>query len=101
MVDAHATDAPDADRLAALAKALGHPARVRILELLGPSARCHVGDLTAELGLAQSTVSEHIRILREAGVVDTGTLDGRPCYCIDRTSLAELGAGVGALLGAD
>ncbi len=89
------------DRLAVLAKALGHPARVRILRLLGVRATCVTGELAPELGLAASTVSEHLRILREAGLIETESADGRPCYCLSEDGLRTLVAGVNALIEPD
>jgi ArsR family transcriptional regulator, arsenate/arsenite/antimonite-responsive transcriptional repressor len=85
------------DRLAALAKALGHPARVRILRLLGVRATCVTGELAPELGLAASTVSEHLRILRQAGLIETESADGRRCYCLSDDGLRSLIAGVSDL----
>jgi DNA-binding transcriptional ArsR family regulator len=85
---------PSDEALAAVAKALGHPARVRILRLLGARTTCMTGELAPELGLAASTVSEHLRILREAGLIKTQTPDGRPCYCLDEQGLQSLLAGV-------
>ena len=94
-------DAPDdldEDRLAALAKALGHPARVRILRLLGRTPGCIGGTIVEAVGLAQSTVSEHLRILKAAGIV-TGEIDGpRVCYCLAPGALAPL---AGLLAGLD
>lgn len=87
----------DDDRLASLAKALGHPARVQIVRLLAARNACFVGDLAEELPLAQSTISEHLRILRDAEVVVSGTLEGRPCYCLGSASLDELRSGLEAL----
>lgn len=88
---------PDDDTLAALAKALGHPARVRILRLLAERRACITRDVVDELPLAQSTVSEHLRILREAGLVQTSTTDGRGAYCVAPQGLALLKAGVADL----
>lgn len=82
------------EELAALAKAVGHPARVRILRLLGARTTCMTRELAPELGLAASTVSEHLRILREAGLINTQTADGRPCYCLNEKGLQSLLAGV-------
>jgi ArsR family transcriptional regulator len=87
---------PD-DRLAALAKALGHPARVRIVRLLKVRATCVTGELAPELGLAPSTVSEHLRILREAGLIQTQSANGRPCYCINEEGLGSLISGLETL----
>lgn len=76
-----------ADDVATLAKALGHPARVRILRLLVEKGICISGDLADELPLAPSTVSEHLRILREAGLI-RGTVDGpRRSYCVNNQVL--------------
>lgn len=73
---------PDQD-LAQLAKALAHPVRVAILRQLLQDGDCVCGDLVGRLPLAQSTVSEHLKILKTAGFV-RGTIDGpRVCYCAD------------------
>lgn len=80
----------DDETLAAMAKALGHPARVKILRLLAERQACVTGDLVAELPLAQSTISEHLRILREAGLIQ-GEIEGpRTSYCVDRAGLAAM-----------
>ena len=74
---------PADEELAMLCKALGHPARIRILRILSEKGACISGDLADEFELAQSTVSEHLRILKEAKLVQ-GTIDGpRRCYCVD------------------
>ena len=68
--------------LATLAKALGHPARIRILRVLLAQDSCIAGDLQAEVGLAASTVSQHLKALKESGWVQ-GEVDGpRRCYCL-------------------
>jgi len=85
------TDAFDADlvRTAQLAKALAHPVRIRILEILGGRKGCICGGLVELLPLAQSTVSQHLRELREAGLIQ-GDVDGpRTCYCLDLKALDE------------
>jgi predicted transcriptional regulator len=81
----------DRDRaLAALAKALAHPARVRILRHLARAEGCICGDLVAELGLAQATVSQHLKILKTAGLV-RGRISGpATCYCLERPALGPL-----------
>jgi ArsR family transcriptional regulator len=77
---------PDVE-LARLAKALAHPSRIRLLRRLAGEARCFYGSLADELPLAASTVSQHLRILRDAGLV-RGEVDGpRTCYCINRDRL--------------
>lgn len=68
--------------LAALAKAMGHPARVRILRLLAERAGCVCGDIVAEVGLAQSTVSQHLAVLKDAGLVRGDVAGPRVCYCL-------------------
>jgi ArsR family transcriptional regulator len=83
--------------LARLSKAVGHPARVRILRLLAHRTTCVCGDLVDALPLAQSTVSQHLKVLRRAGLV-RGTIDGpRVCYCIEPTMLARWRALVATL----
>lgn len=81
-----------ADReLARLCKALAHPARVRLLKLLLSRDSCLCGELVDELPLAQSTVSQHLKILKAAGLV-AGTLDGpRTCYCVVPGRVRRLG----------
>lgn len=84
-------------KLASLAKALGHPARVRILKMLVADDTCIAGELADELPLAASTVSQHLKILKEVGLIK-GEVDGaRRCYCVDRSMLAHLKALVEAL----
>ena len=76
--------------LANLCKALGHPARVRILRILLEHDVCVAGELADQIDLAQSTVSQHLKILKESGLIK-GEIDGpRRCYCVNRTILAEL-----------
>jgi ArsR family transcriptional regulator len=85
------------NELAVLAKALGHPARVRILRLLLARDACVCGEIVAELPLAQATVSQHLKILRDSGLVQ-GEVDGpRVCYCVNRSRLGVLGSLVGEL----
>ena len=71
------------NKLAKYAKALGHPARIAILNLLAAKATCQCGDIVEELPLSQSTVSQHLKELKDAGLI-TGEIDGaKVCYCID------------------
>jgi DNA-binding transcriptional ArsR family regulator len=71
------------NRIANYAKALGHPARVAILRILLKQESCYCGDIVEELPLSQSTVSQHLKELKEAGIIK-GEIDGvRICYCID------------------
>ncbi|GGI08943.1 ArsR/SmtB family transcription factor [Egicoccus halophilus] len=90
-------DPPDDEALAALAKALGHPSRLKILRLLTERETCITRDVVDELPLAQSTVSEHLRILREAGLVQVSADGVRSTYCVSPTGLALLKAGVANL----
>lgn len=77
-------------RTAELAKALGHPARIAILEMLISRNTCVCGDITDELPLAQSTVSQHLKALKKAGIIK-GEIDGvRVCYCINEETSLEL-----------
>ncbi|MCK6509570.1 metalloregulator ArsR/SmtB family transcription factor [Myxococcota bacterium] len=70
-------------RLAELAKALGHSARVAILRLLMRRTSCICGEIVEELPLAQSTVSQHLKVLKEAGWI-RGEIEGpKVCYCIE------------------
>ncbi|MCA9593299.1 MAG: winged helix-turn-helix transcriptional regulator [Myxococcales bacterium] len=85
------------DELAALAKAIGHPARVRILRLLGRRDTCVCGDIVLELPLAQSTVSQHLKVLKDAGLVRGEVSGPRVCYCIEPAALRRLRALVGGL----
>lgn len=69
--------------VARYAKALSHPARVAILELLLRRCTCYCGNIVEELPIAQSTVSQHLRELKEAGLI-RGRIEGTSvCYCID------------------
>lgn len=75
------------EKLASLAKALANPARILILRILARRKACMCGDIVSEMALSQSTVSEHLRILKEAGAI-IGEVDGpRVCYCINRPVL--------------
>lgn len=79
-----------AEDLAKLAWALAHPARVRIVRLLLNRTSCMCGEIVEEMPLAQSTVSQHLKILKETGLVQ-GEIDGpRVCYCINKVALAKI-----------
>jgi DNA-binding transcriptional ArsR family regulator len=83
--------------LAILAKALGHPARVAILQFLIKSKACVCGDIVDELPLSQSTVSQHLSELKKAGLIK-GDIDGPSiCYCIDEKNWARAKKTVGDL----
>lgn len=79
-----------AEELAKLTWALAHPARVRIVRLLLSRTSCMCGEIVEEMPLAQSTVSQHLKILKESGLVK-GEIDGpRVCYCINKVAMAKL-----------
>ena len=79
----------DAEALAKICKALAHPARIKILNYLQKVNQCICGDIVEQLPLAQSTVSQHLKHLKAAGLIQ-GEIEGpRTCYCIDKTMLAK------------
>ena len=81
---------PDDRALADLAWAIAHPIRVRILRLLIERDACVCGELVGLLPVAQSTVSQHLKILKQAGLVQ-GEVDGpKVCYCVNPAALARL-----------
>ena len=78
------------NELAKVAKVFAHPARVAILEHLINSNTCFNGDLVGSLGLAQATISQHLRELKDAGIIK-GTIEGvSVCYCIDPERWEEI-----------
>jgi ArsR family transcriptional regulator, arsenate/arsenite/antimonite-responsive transcriptional repressor len=81
---------PDDAALAELAWAVAHPIRVRILRLLTEKDACVCGELVELLPVAQSTVSQHLKILKDAGLVQ-GEVDGpKVCYCVNPEGMARL-----------
>jgi ArsR family transcriptional regulator len=89
-------DAAD-EELASLAKAIGHPARVKILRIIAAKNGCICGDIVEEMALAQSTVSQHLKVLKEAGLI-RGDIDGpRVCYCLEPRTLRRFKALIGGL----
>ena len=85
-------------RIAGWAKALSHPARISILRTLSQRQTCLCGEIVEGLSLAQSTVSQHLRALREAGLIACESDGPRSCYCVDADSLRRLRAGIDQLL---
>ncbi|WP_127090076.1 ArsR/SmtB family transcription factor [Aquabacter cavernae] len=83
-------DGPLLHQLADRLKALSHPARLKVLVTLAGGDGCQCGAIVAGLPLAQSTVSQHIKVLLEAGLIRGGTEKGRACYCLDAEALATL-----------
>ncbi|KFB02011.1 ArsR family transcriptional regulator [Mangrovimonas yunxiaonensis] len=78
------------NQIAQLAKVFGHPARVAILEHLFKIDSCVCGDLVNEIGLAQATISQHLKELKQLGLIK-GTIEGTSvCYCIDKTNWAQM-----------
>lgn len=75
--------------LADVAKALSHPARIRILKILNNMSTCMVGSLVDKMPLAQSTVSQHLKELKRVGLID-GEIDGpKICYCVNNKALVK------------
>ncbi len=86
------------NRLADYAKALAHPARVAIVEYLATSNACMCGDIVDVLPLSQSTVSQHLRELKNAGLIK-GTIDGTSvCYCLNEQGWNEMQSMLGPFL---
>ena len=78
--------------IAKLAKAMAHPARVAIIDYLLKVDRCICGDIVNELPLAQPTISQHLRELKEAGLIK-GVIEGTAiCYCVNKAAFEALGA---------
>ncbi|RZJ65353.1 MAG: ArsR family transcriptional regulator [Flavobacterium sp.] len=78
------------NQIATIAKALGHPARIAIIEHLMKVNACICGDIVNELPLAQPTVSQHLKELKNAGIIK-GSIEGNSiCYCIDETTIEVL-----------
>jgi ArsR family transcriptional regulator, arsenate/arsenite/antimonite-responsive transcriptional repressor len=87
----------DEERLMHMMKALGHPARMQIVRYLSDNPACITGDLVDVLPLAQATVSQHLKVLRDAGLI-CGTIDGPAvCYCLDCENVTWFKEQVGLL----
>jgi len=88
------------NKLAQLLKAIAHPARIAILQEIIKSNTCICGDLVGELGLAQATISQHLKELKNAGLIQ-GTIEGvSVCYCIDPQNWKMLETEIGAFISA-
>ncbi|MFO7757785.1 MAG: metalloregulator ArsR/SmtB family transcription factor [Roseovarius sp.] len=92
-------EAPQTAQIASVAKALGHPARIAIVSFLMARDGCVAGDIVDAVGLAQSTVSEHLRILKAAGLVTGAIEHPRICYSLNPAAAAPLQALLGELAG--
>ncbi|QNM84166.1 winged helix-turn-helix transcriptional regulator [Polaribacter pectinis] len=78
------------NKIAAIAKVLGHPARIAILEFLIKLQSCVCGDLVKEIGLAQPTISQHLKELKKVGIIK-GTIEGTSvCYCIHQENWSKI-----------
>lgn len=88
----------DQNRIADLAKAFAHPARVAILQHLAKTQSCICGDLVDVLPLSQATVSQHLKELSRVGIVQGNVQPPRVCYCINEAVWAEAKAAFGELL---
>lgn len=87
----------DAEELAALLKALAHPARIRLLQHLAHYGTCYFGNLSDVVELAPSTTSQHVKVLKDAGLVLGSAEVQRTCYCVNPDRLAVLKRLVAAL----
>ena len=88
------------NQLAQLLKAMAHPARIAILQRIMASNTCICGDLVDELGLAQATISQHLKELKNAGIIQ-GTIEGvSVCYCINPETWKLMKAHIGGFLNA-
>ncbi|HEX9958946.1 MAG TPA: metalloregulator ArsR/SmtB family transcription factor [Fibrella sp.] len=86
------------NRIADLAKAFAHPARVAILQMLIAKKACICGDLVGELNLAQATVSQHLKELKRIGIIQGEITPPRVCYCINSAVWEEAQQAFGAIL---
>ena len=89
------------NQIASIAKVLGHPARVAILQHLFKSNSCICGDLVEEIGLAQPTISQHLKELKNIGLIK-GSIDGTSvCYCIDKDNWTTMKTVINEFLNQD
>jgi ArsR family transcriptional regulator len=87
----------DVEEVARMCKALGHPARVQLLKHLVDYGDCYFGSLADVLPLAPSTISQHVTILKEAGLILGSANEQRVCYCVNPERLARLKLAIGSL----
>lgn len=85
------------DHMVLVAKALAHPARIRIVHLLAAQTECRGRDVFAELPLAQSTISEHLRVLKQAGLVHARAVGTEMVYCFVPSVLGEFRDAIGSI----
>lgn len=87
--------------MAVVLRALGHPARLEIIRALACKGRCFCGEIVEMLPLVQSTVSQHLKVLKDAGLV-VGTVDGpRSCYCLNTQKLEHASRLITSLTGTE
>jgi ArsR family transcriptional regulator len=84
--------------LASGARALGHPMRVRIVRLLAAQPECSGSELFASLPLAQSTVSEHLRVLKDAGLITARQAGARVLYCLEAEAISRIADELGDIV---
>ena len=88
---------PEEQKLAKIAKALAHPARIKILQILAEMDACMVGDMVELLPLSQSTVSQHLKELKNAGLI-RGEIEGpKRCYCLHPDAIQKAKEGISKL----
>lgn len=87
----------DVEEVARMCKALGHPARVQLLKHLVEYGDCYFGSLADVLPLAPSTISQHVTILKDAGLILGSANEQRVCYCVNPERLAQLKLAIGSL----
>jgi len=88
----------DSLKLADFAKAVSHPARIEILKILAQKNSCICGEIVLEIPLAQSTVSQHLKELKSAGLI-SGVIDGpRSCYCLNVDGIEDMSRQFGDFL---
>ena len=79
----------EVNRIAAVAKVFAHPARVAILQYIAKQEACICNDIVDEIGLAQATISQHLKVINDAGLLD-GSFEGKSiCYCLNKERLQE------------
>ena len=88
----------DKKRLALMLKALGNPIRFQIVEFLAENQTCITNDIVKHIPLAQSTISQHLKVLREAGLISGETEGPATCYCLDSINIQWLKNQVGRWL---
>ncbi|MBN9373536.1 winged helix-turn-helix transcriptional regulator [Hydrogenophaga crocea] len=89
-VEASPPDELEAEELAVLCKALAHPARVKLMQYLAQQGTCYFGSLADVVGLAPSTTSQHVKVLKESGLLLGSAEEQRTCYCVNPDRLAIL-----------